>query len=340
MSTNQKAVQGSGNLTGLLVLGRMGSFFVGGRMVEQTPIECGLSDLGITSSDLVPVEQMYVSYLEPVDAIEHPVVLVHGLTVSGKCYETQPDGRMGWNEYFVRNGYPVYMPDQVTRGRSGFNQAEFNNARAGVIDAATQAPLVRVGVNFARVEWRYGTKDGSTFEDTQFPVDHIDEFLKQTAPSPFDYATPNETPQRLAELAEQLEGAVLVGHSESAMYPVEAALANPSRVKGLVIIEAENPDPDQFTDEDIAKLAEIPITFLYGDHLDAEMMIPDTTWLNGFGMAKVLIERINAAGGNASLIHPPELGIHGNSHMPMIDKNSDQIADLIMFWIQKHVGKR
>ena len=52
-------------------------------------------------------------------------------TLTGKSWETTPDGRMGWDEYFVRKGHPVYVPDQVGRGRSGFNQAVFNNVRAG-----------------------------------------------------------------------------------------------------------------------------------------------------------------------------------------------------------------
>jgi hypothetical protein len=34
---------------------------------------------------------------------------------------------------------------------------------------------------------------------------------------------------------------------------------------------------------------------------------------------------------------PPELGIHGNTHMIMQDKNNLEIADLIIKWIDKHV---
>jgi len=49
-------------------------------------------------------------------------VMVHGATLTGKSWETTPDGRMGRDEYFVRKGHPVYVPDQVGRGRSGFNQ--------------------------------------------------------------------------------------------------------------------------------------------------------------------------------------------------------------------------
>ena len=34
------------------------------------------------------------------------------------------------------------------------------------------------------------------------------------------------------------------------------------------------------------------------------------------------------------------LGIHGNSHMMMLDKNNLQLADLILKWIDENVGKQ
>jgi hypothetical protein len=39
-------------------------------------------------------------------------------------------------------------------------------------------------------------------------------------------------------------------------------------------------------------------------------------------------------------MHLPALGIKGNSHMLMQDKNSDQLADLVISWIDKHVENR
>ena len=45
-------------------------------------------------------------------------------------------------------------------------------------------------------------------------------------------------------------------------------------------------------------------------------------------------------GGNAQMLWPPALGIHGNSHMFMLDKNNLQIADLILKWIDENVGKK
>jgi hypothetical protein len=34
------------------------------------------------------------------------------------------------------------------------------------------------------------------------------------------------------------------------------------------------------------------------------------------------------------------MGIHGNSHMLMQDKNNIQLADLILGWIDKHVENK
>jgi len=33
------------------------------------------------------------------------------------------------------------------------------------------------------------------------------------------------------------------------------------------------------------------------------------------------------------MLHPPALGIHGNSHLIMQDENNLQIADLILEWV-------
>jgi hypothetical protein len=37
-----------------------------------------------------------------------------------------------------------------------------------------------------------------------------------------------------------------------------------------------------------------------------------------------------------TLVHPPEIGIHGNSHMMMQDRNNLQVADVISAWIDRH----
>ncbi len=123
-----------------LVLKAQGSFFVGGEKADETQAELG--NLG--PGGHITVNQMYVRYMVPQGGDGNvPVVMVHGATLTGKSWETTPDGRMGWDEYFVRKGHPVYVPDQVGRGRSGFNQAVFNDVRAGTVPPASQPAWLR-----------------------------------------------------------------------------------------------------------------------------------------------------------------------------------------------------
>ena len=111
-----------------LVLKAQGSFFVGGDKVDQTQAELG--DLG--PGGHITVNQMYMRYMVPQGGDGNPpVVMVHGATLTGKSWETTPDGRMGWDEYFVRRGHPVYVPDQVGRGdRASTRLSSTTRARA------------------------------------------------------------------------------------------------------------------------------------------------------------------------------------------------------------------
>jgi hypothetical protein len=44
-------------------------------------------------------------------------------------------------------------------------------------------------------------------------------------------------------------------------------------------------------------------------------------------------------GGKVTVLHLPAVGINGNSHMFMLDKNNLQVADLMLKWIDQNVGK-
>src|SRR6516162_8418147 len=65
--------------------------------------------------------QMYVDVRVPAPQTRpYPIIMVHGGTMSGTNFLGTPDGREGWAQYFVRQGYAVYVVDQPGRGRSGF----------------------------------------------------------------------------------------------------------------------------------------------------------------------------------------------------------------------------
>ena len=43
---------------------------------------------------------------------------------------------------------------------------------------------------------------------------------------------------------------------------------------------------------------------------------------------------MKAAGGSVDVIDLPKAGIHGNSHMMMMDKNNLEVAGLIQNWLE------
>lgn len=321
-----------------LVLKAQGSFFVGGEKAEQTQLELG----SLGPGGRITVNQMYVRYMVPQNGDGNvPVVMVHGATLTGKSWETTPDGRMGWDEYFVRKGHPVYVPDQVGRGRSGFNQAVLNDVRAGSAPPANLPPWLRFSDEVVWPNFRFGSAPGAPYSDTQFPVAAVDELSKQGVPDmSFGMPRPSPTIKALSELATQLRGVVLMGHSQSGSFPLEAALLNPSAAKGLVLVEPGR-CPGSYTDEQIRTLATLPVLAVYGDHRDTPTGIStDHFWQISFDGCQALIGRLKAAGGDAQMLNPPDRGIRGNSHMIMQDKNNLQIADLILRWIDGHVSKR
>jgi hypothetical protein len=50
-----------------------------------------------------------------------------------------------------------------------------------------------------------------------------------------------------------------------------------------------------------------------------------------------VVQQVNDAGGDATMMYLPAMGIHGNSHMMMQDRNNLRLADLILSWVEGHV---
>src|SRR5262249_2179116 len=122
-----------------LVIEKQGSFFIGGRDVRSETLS---TVPAYAPSGTVTVDQMYVRFQIPAGATRPPVTLIHGCCLTGKTWETTPDGRMGWDDYFVRKGFPTYVIDQAARGRSaGDVTAAINSVRLGKM-TSEQLPQV------------------------------------------------------------------------------------------------------------------------------------------------------------------------------------------------------
>ncbi len=329
----------TGGVEGALVLKAQGSFFVGGQ-TEHTDATSGTpGGFFFPNTDDIQVNQMYVQFQVPEGVGRHvPVVMLHGCCLSAKTWETTPDGRMGWGEYFVRQHHAVYLPDQTSRARSGFDATTINEVRLGTQPPSALPDIFTFGRSAAWQLFRFGPAFPTAFSDEQFPVEAIDEFGKQVIPDlNATLPTPNPTFANLAALGVKVNGAVLMGHSESGFFPEDAALTDPSGVKGLISIEGVC--TTNLTSQQIATLAKIPTLVIFGDHL-GDVPSVSALWLGALQGCQQFVDQLNAAGGDATMLHLPDAGVFGNSHMLMQDKNNLQVADLILRWIDQHVESR
>lgn len=326
-----------------LLLASQGSFFVGGETKTSRELSGSTTGPGAGQEGAVTIDQMYVQYMTPVTSkgSQHtPVVMVHGCCLSSKTWETTPDGRMGWNEYFVRKNRSVYLADQSSRARSGFDATKINAVKLG---KAPPSELPNIFMASHQTSWtlfRFGPTFNTAFPDEQFPVQAADELYKQMIPDLNGFLpSPNPTWTNMAALAVQLHGAVLIGHSESGFFPEEAAMINPAGVKGIVSIEmgcTTTLKPDQ-----LSTLSKIPILIMFGDHLGDIPGPFSSLWPTNLDTCNKFVQQVNGAGGDAQMMYLPKMGIKGNSHMLMQDRNNLQLADLILGWIDSRVeGKK
>ncbi len=331
--------QGTKNASKPLTIASQGSFFVGGESRSLPPPPAGATGVAAAfAGGDITVNQMYVQYQIPVRGDRHvPVVMVHGCCLSSKTWETTPDGRMGWDEYFVRKDRPVYLADQVSRARSGFDPTVIAEVKRGAMPPDALPNVISASHQIGWTVFRFGPRYGETFPDSQFPIEAVDELYKQMIPDlNAMLPTPNPTWTHMAALAKQLGGAVLLGHSESGFFPEQAALIDPTGIRGMVSIEQPCPD---LSAAEIAKLAKIPTLMMFGDHL-GDVTNGIVNWQTSFDSCRTFVDKVKAAGGDIQMMHLPELGIKGNSHMLMQDKNNLVLADLILGWIDEHVEGR
>lgn len=323
-----------------IVIQEQGSFAVGGSVVSNP----GTFDTikRTPEGQTLHGDHAYVFYQIPAKARSLPLVMWHGYGQFSKTWETTPDGRDGFQNIFLKRNYSVYLVDQPRRGNAGrgtvgttltatpSDQQWFNTFRIGVW------PDYFPGVQFA--------KDPET----------MNQYFRQMTPDtgPIDI---NLNAEAVSALFDRIGAGILVTHSHSGGMGWLTAIKN-KNIKAIVSYEpgsgfvfptGEVPAemdssagplrPVAVPEEDFLKLTEIPIIIYYGDFIPTE---PDPNpgtdgWRVRLQMAKLWADTINRHGGDATVVHLPEIGIHGNTHFPFSDLNNLEIANLLSDWFKK-----
>jgi hypothetical protein len=178
-------------------------------------------------------------------------------------------------------------------------------------------------------------KFGTAFPNEQFPIGAIDELLAQGVPTAevtLDGGAMQTGPKALAALLDRVGSAVIVVHLQAGPYAASLVAMRPKLVRAVINIEGSQITP---SDAEIAAYRGIPVLELFGDHLNAPVFTGAPRWL----ARQSVVDRINRQqDGNASLVTLPSLGIRGNSHMMMQDRNNLQVAGYILAWLRSHIN--
>jgi pimeloyl-ACP methyl ester carboxylesterase len=308
-----------------LVIAEQGHFFTGIRRRE--------SPFGES------VTGTHVEYQIPASVSHGRLVLVHGGGGQALDMLTTPDGREGWATLFLRDGFAVYTVDRPGLGRSPYHPALYGEmgppaGYAGFV--ATFAGPAPEGLP-PHTQWPgSGDRDDPALET----------FLAWQ--EPFGGGSLERAHEDMRDgaigLLDRIGPAVLLTHSMGGGFGWLAASERRPAVKAIVAVETAG--PPFVTIPGIGSFAQgltsLPLSYGPGESegkLDGLPVAVVTAESSGHGPADAATaEFLRRCGADVTELRLGELGIHGNGHAMMLEKNTAEIAAVITEWITGKAG--
>ncbi len=293
---------------------------------------------------------MFVTWEAPEMATRtFPVVLIHGGAMQATEWMDTPDGRPGWAQRLVEQGYVVFAVDRPTQGRSPFSPEIVGDM--GPAFAYEEGEEVFFPAKAAK-------------EHTQFPFnpsdnESLDCFIAAFGPLPSDLELwQTMDADRVAKLLDRIGPAIIFTHSASGSDGWLIADRRPHLVAAIVAIEPMGPpfgftqnigtlswgltaapityQPPQSSPEtasaaapgalQIPALAGVPVAVVSGETSAQSKYAPK------------MVEFLVHAGAAAELLHLPDFGVTGNGHGLIYEKNSDEALQPVLRWLEQHAS--
>jgi pimeloyl-ACP methyl ester carboxylesterase len=326
-------------------LGRQAFFYAGGEYVRMKE--------GERAGQNVMRGAMYVDVWVPKEIRQpYPIVFFHGNGQTATDWMQTPDGRPGWAYYLLAQGYVLYMVDYPARGRSAYVPGY-----DGDIGIRTAEQLEEIWTNVVERSDYYLKDNHTQWPGTGKIGDPIfDTFIK----SQVQFAQASTALARDAGIAllDTIGSPVIIfAHSQGGGVAYNVAEARPNQVKGMIIAEPggsvrspnfkydppitnvnqfstyeappERPgeEPCIMQKDPVRKLVNyqnIPILNISGNggyHRAGDACVP--RWMN-------------QAGAKVDFVRLEDVGMNGNGHQMMFERNSDQIIAFIDDWLRKN----
>ena len=344
-----------------LEIARQGFFYAGGHRSED-----GTAFL----------DQMFVEYQIPAhQTASYPVVMIHGNYQNGTNFLGTPDGREGWATWFVRHGYAVYVVDQPARGRSNYDPAADGKAgmppTLGLQRQFTAPEQYKLWPQAAlHTQWPGAGVAGNAVFD-QFQASQQVSLTDNPRMDSINRAAGADLLRRIGPsilLTHSRSGAIGWVIADDVPHLVKAIVAvEPSGPPFMDVVPVAMGEPkparpwgiayDHLTYDppvtDPASLAPVRDTAAAGPDLLAcwEPSAPHRLpHMAGFPILVLTSEAsyhamydqctvafLKGAGADVDFIRLADRGVHGNAHMMMLEKNSDDIAAVVADWTGRRV---
>ncbi|MCC2033192.1 FAD-dependent oxidoreductase [Microbacterium sp. BWT-G7] len=314
---------------------RRGSFWIPG---EPVPTPFGTVQRG----------PLFVEWEAPETVTKpFPLVLVHGGGGQMTDWRVTADGRPGWVDRFVADGYAVYLVDRPGHGRSPHHPAVLGEPGLPAGYESATAVFMTPQLADAHTQWPWRrTPDG----------DEMQQFVASSGFIAADFAAASELEaERLAQLLDITGEAVLVTHSLGANAGWLAANRRPGVIAAIVAIEPLGPPFVKVPG--IGELAwgitAIPVTTEPPTHSPEGLGGPASPRIIGLDVpvavltapasplspaGPAMVEFLTAVGARAELIRLEDRGIDGNGHGVMMEANSDEAIVPVLEWLAQNVS--
>jgi pimeloyl-ACP methyl ester carboxylesterase len=307
----------------------------------------------------------------------YPIVIFHGAGQTGTDWLETPDGRPGWTYFFLKQGYTVYMVDYPARGRSAYVPDVDGNLTIRTAQNLEQVFTdIGAQGNWPQAkkftQWPGKGKMGDPIFDTfaktqvqflaggkqaQLNLDAHMALLDRIG-SPVILLTHSQGGEfgwQIADARPKLVKAIIT--AEPAGPPIKGVdiakiaynqnanlswgltslplhydppVSDPSELQPVLEEKSEGPDvvPCYLQKEPAHKLTNlegIPV-------LDVSA---EASYHRVFDSC--IAKWLKQAGVETEYVKMEDVGLAGNEHEMMLDKNSDDIARFFLAWLDKHV---